>query len=90
MDLTYKQKFNQRYGFPLGASHSIEEISKYTGYSEAGLKIIYQKGLGAFYSNHSAVRPQVKSADQWAQARIYSAVMGGKAARVDAAHLIKK
>lgn len=90
MDLTYKQKFNQRYGFPRDASHSIEEISKYSGYSEDGLKTIYQKGLGAFYSSPNSVRPQVKSADQWAQARIYSAVMGGKAARVDASHLIKK
>jgi hypothetical protein len=90
MDLTYKQKFNQKYGFPREESHSIAEISKYTGYAVAGLKTIYQKGLGAFYSSPGSVRPQVKSADQWAMARIYSAVMGGKAARVDASHLIKK
>jgi hypothetical protein len=36
------------------------------------------------------VRPSVKSPEQWAMARIYSAVMGGKAARVDANQLIKK
>jgi len=29
------------------------------------------------------VRPQVKSATQWGIARLYSAVMGGKAAKVD-------
>ena len=90
MDLTYKQKFNQRYGFRLSEPHSLEEISKYTGYRLDGLKTIYQKGLGAYYSNPQSVRPTVTSPDEWAQARVYSSVMGGKASKVDASHLIKK
>jgi hypothetical protein len=28
---TYKDKFNEKYGFPKGTSHSINEISKLTG-----------------------------------------------------------
>jgi len=88
MVLTYKNKFNTKYGFPKDAPHSIEEISKITGYKLAGLKIIFNKGIGAFKSG--GVRPQVKSPEQWAQARIYSAVMGGKAATIDKAHLVKK
>jgi len=89
MILTYKNKFNKKYGFKLDESHSIEEISKLTGYNLDGLKIIISKGLGAFFSNRKAVRPTVKSADQWAYARVYSAVMGGKSAVIDKAHLIK-
>jgi hypothetical protein len=85
--LTYKQKFNKKYKFPADTSHSISEIAKLTGYKKAGLEIIYDKGIGAFKTNPSSVRPSVKSPEQWAYARIYSAVMGGKAATIDAAHL---
>lgn len=90
MPITYRNKFNKKYGFDANASHSISEIAKLTGYKLSGLKTIYSKGLGAYHSNPSSVRPTVVSAEQWAQARIYSAVMGGKAGKIDAAHLIKK
>lgn len=89
MVLTYKDKFNLKYGFPKDTSHSIGEIAKITGYKKSGLDIIYLKGKGAYFSNRASVRPSVHSPDQWAMARIYSSVMGGKAARVDASHLIK-
>jgi hypothetical protein len=87
---TYKNKFNKRYGFEKDASHSLTEISKLTGYKLAGLKTIVEKGKGAFYSNPSSVRPQVKDPTQWGIARVYSAVMGGKAAKIDENQLIKK
>ena len=87
MILTYREKFNLKYGFPKDASHSLAEISKLTGYKQSGLKTIVDKGEGAFYSNHASVRPQVKSATEWGMARVYSAVMGGKASIVDKAHL---
>jgi hypothetical protein len=86
---TYKNKFNKKYGFPKDAAHSIAEISKLTGYKKSGLDTILDKGRGAFYSNPESVRPVVKDPTQWGMARIYSAVMGGKAARVDASQLIK-
>lgn len=89
MVLTYKNKFNKKYGFPKDEPHSIAEIAKITGYKKAGLDIIFNKGVGAFRTNRAAVRPSVKSPEQWAMARIYSAVMGGKAAKVDAEHLKK-
>ena len=90
MPLTYRQKFNAKYGFERDDSHSLAEISRVTGYKLAGLKTIQSKGEGAYFSNPESVRPQVKSATQWGVARVYSAVMGGKAANIDAAHLIKK
>ncbi len=87
---TYKNKFNKKYGFAKDASHTLSEISKLTGYKLSGLKTIVEKGEGAFYSNPQSVRPQVKNATQWGLARVYSAVMGGKAAKVDESHLVKK
>lgn len=86
--LSYKNKFNIMYGFDKDASHSIAEISKLTGYKRSGLQTIYDKGIGAYKTNPESVRPQVKSPEQWAMARIYSAVMGGKASKIDASHLI--
>jgi hypothetical protein len=86
---TYKNKFNKKYHLPKDTAHTIAEVSKLTGFKKSGLDTIMEKGKGAFYSNHAAVRPQVKSPEQWGMARIYSAVMGGKAARVDKSQLIK-
>jgi hypothetical protein len=90
MPETYKNKFNKKYGFPKDASHSIAEISKLTGYKKSGLETIMDKGQGAFYSNPASVRPSVKDPSEWGMARIYSAVMGGKASKVDALHLKKR
>jgi hypothetical protein len=86
---TYKQKFNKKYGFKKDESHSLAEISRLTGYKLSGLRTIKKKGEGAFRTNPQSVRPQVKSATQWGIARVYSAVMGGKASKVDAKHLVK-
>ena len=90
MVLTYKQKFNKKYGYEKDKSHTLKEISKLTGYNLDGLQIIFNKGVGAYHTNPTSVRPQVKSPEQWAYARVYSAVMGGKTARIDKSHLIKK
>lgn len=105
MGLTYKQKFNKKYGFEKDKSHSINEISKLTGYKRSGLKKIFDKGVGAWKTNIKSVRlkkdfsknPNVKKfprasrlgPEQWAYARIYSAVMGGKASKIDK-DLLKK
>jgi len=87
---TYKQKFNKKYGFKKDEGHSLAEISRLTGYKLSGLRTIKKKGEGAFKSNPQSVRPQVKSATQWGIARVYSAVMGGKAKKIDQKHLIRK
>lgn len=86
---TYKDKFNKKFGFPKGASHSLSEISKLTGYKKSGLETIVEKGKGAFYSNPGSVRPHVKDPTHWGMARVYSAVMGGKAAKIDKNQLKK-
>ena len=90
MVLTYREKYNKKYGFKKDSSHSISDISKTTGYKLSGLKKIYEKGMGAFYSNPKSVRPSVKSPQQWAYGRIFSAVMGGRAQAIDKDLLVKK
>ncbi len=87
---TWKQKFNKKYGFKRDESHSLAEISRLTGYKLSGLRTIKKKGEGAYRSNPQSVRPQVKSSTQWGIARVYSAVMGGKAKKIDKSHLKKK
>lgn len=89
MNKTFKTKFNEKYNQPKNKSNSIQEISKLTGYKKKGLEGILKKGEGAFFSNPQSVRPQIKSATAWGYARVYSAVMGGKAKKIDKDLLIK-
>jgi hypothetical protein len=86
---TYKNKFNIKYGFDKNESHSLAEISKLSKLKLSSLQDIYNKGIGAYKTNPQSVRPNVKSKEQWAMARVYSAIMGGKAAKVDANELSK-
>ena len=91
MGLSYKQKFNKKYGFKMDEPHSIKEISDITGYKKSGLKTIFEKGEGAFYSNRSSVRKNITNPQQWAYARLYASVNpDSKAYQIDKTHLIKK
>lgn len=91
MVLTYKKRFNKKYGFKPDEPHSIKEISDITGYKLSGLKTIFSKGQGAFYSSPQSVRKHIKSDEEWAQARVYAAVNPkSKAYKIDKTHLIKK
>lgn len=80
---TYKQRFNKKHKQPLNTPNSIAKIARLSGIKVANARKIVQKGRGAFRTNPSSVRPQVKSATQWGLARLYSAVGGGKAAKID-------
>ncbi len=90
MAYTFKQKFNKKYKQKLDQPNSLSDISKLSGYKLSGLKKIFDKGIGAYKTNPESVRPSVKSPEQWAYARVYSAVMGGKASKIDKDLLIKK
>jgi len=87
---TYKQKFNKKYKQKIDKSNSLKNISKLSGYKLEALKGIFNKGIGAYKTNPQSVRPSVKSPEQWAYARVYSAVMGGQAAKFDKNLLVKK
>ena len=80
---TYKQKFNAKHKQPKDKSNSIKDIAKKSGIKYSNALKIVKKGEGAFYSNPSSVRPFVKSPRRWGISRLYSAVGGGKAAKID-------
>ena len=87
---SYKNKFNTKHHFPKDQSHTLIELSKLSGYDKDGLQTIYNKGIGAYHTNPQSVRPQVKSPEQWAMARVYAAMNPkSKAHHVDKSHLIK-
>ena len=78
---TYKQRFNKKYKQKKDKSNSIKQISKLTGYKLGGLQKIFEKGEGAWESSGPS-RPGMQK-QQWAYARIYSAVMKGNAYKFD-------
>jgi len=74
MPLTHKQQFNKRHGFDKDEPHSLKEISSISKHPMKVLKEVYSRGEGAYKTNPESVRPQVKSKEQWAQARVYAFV----------------
>ena len=89
MVLTNKQKFNKKYKQKLNEPNSKKDISKLSGVSMSILDDVYYRGMGAFKTNPQSVRKSV-SPQQWAMARIYSFVVGGKTQKTADADLWKK
>ena len=87
MVLTNKQKFNKKYKQKLNEPNSKKDISKLSGVSMKILDDVYYRGLGAFKSNPGR---RAVSGPQWAMARIYSFVVGGKTQKTADADLWKK
>lgn len=71
-----KSKYYRKYIKIYGKENagSLSQISKATGVPVKILREIYKRGIGAWTSGH---RPGVRPA-QWAMARVYSFVTGGK------------
>ena len=89
MVLSYKQRFNKKYGFKLNEPHSLKEISDLTGYKLSGLQTIYNKGTGAFKTAGPS-RPNMTK-EQWSMGRVYASVSSGsKSNKIDKIHLVKK
>ena len=91
MVTTNKDKYNAKYKFPKGTSHSRSDIAKKTGIPLRILTEVAKRGAGARRSNPQSVRSATTgrkvggaslrgkmSAAQWSQARIYSFVMRQK------------
>ena len=82
MALTFKQRFNRKYGFPKDKAHSLKEIAKLTGYKLSNIQKIFQKGKGAFFSAGPS-RPNM-TPNSWAYGRVYASVSkGSKSAKID-------
>ena len=91
---SYKQKYNKKYNFNLNESHNINDISKTTKIKKSILQKVFNRGVGAWKNNIESVRlksgkkdysitdrNKKMSAEQWAYARIYSFIMGGKTSK---------
>tara|TARA_S200002703_G_scaffold144688_1_gene138543 strand:+ start:599 stop:943 length:345 start_codon:yes stop_codon:yes gene_type:complete len=85
---TNKDKYNAKYGYPKGTSHSKKDISKNTGIPVRILDEIYDRASAARRNNPSSVRRATDgkkvggkslkgkmSANAWSFGRIYSFVM---------------
>ena len=72
MVLTHKSQLNKRHGFDKDESHSLAELAKISKIKLSILKIVFNRGVGAYKTNPESVRPQVKSPEQWAYARVYA------------------
>ena len=72
---TYKNRFNKKFNQDKDESNSKAKMTKLTGIPKKVLDEIFSRGVGAYRENPSSVRPQVKSEEQWATARIYAFIM---------------
>ena len=72
MGLTHKQSFNLMHGLPKDTPHSLASVAKLSKIKLTVLKQVYARGVGAYKTNPSSVRPHITSPEEWAQARVYA------------------
>jgi len=70
--------FKKKHNIPSSQSLSIKEMSSLSKMPVKALQEVYNRGIGAYKTNPTSVRPQVKSKEQWAFARTYAFLMKTK------------
>lgn len=75
MPVINSKEFKLKHNIKPTESLSLEDISRLSKMPLKALKEVFSKGLGAYFSNRSSVRKNVKSPEQWAYARVYAFVM---------------
>jgi len=91
---SHKEKYNKKFGFPKGTSHSIADMAKTTKIKKSILQQVYNRGTGAWRNNIASVRlksgkkdfsvtdrSKKMSKEQWSYARVYSFLTNGTTAR---------
>jgi|TARA_R100000479_G_scaffold110163_3_gene55390 hypothetical protein len=74
-------EFEKRYGDKV-KSRSVSGLAKYFNIKKSILQDAYDRGVGAYKSNPSSVRPSVNSEEQWAMARLYKLILNIKDKKV--------
>ena len=74
MPATHRSSFLKKNNLPLSEPLSLTDIAKVSKFPRAALQEVYNRGIGAYKTNPESVRPQVKSKEQWAFARVYAFV----------------
>jgi hypothetical protein len=85
---TNREAFLKRHNLPADASLSLQEIAHFSGMPFSALRMVYNKGVGAYHTNPESVRlkgsfkkdPSAPlsaklSPQQWGMARVYAFVM---------------
>jgi hypothetical protein len=78
MPIINSQVFKRKHNINIDKSLSLKEIAKLSKMPVQALTEVFNKGVGAYHTNPSSVRPMVKSPEQWGFARVYSFVMKRK------------
>jgi len=86
--MTNRTAFLRKHGLPADYSPTMREIAKLSDMPVQALRRVYQKGMGAYYTNPTSVRmkgsykknvdapmSQKLSPQQWSMARVYAFVM---------------
>jgi hypothetical protein len=94
---TNREKFLKRHKLSKDTSLSLKEIAELSGMPFSALRMVYNKGLGAYNTNPVSVRmkgtfkknvdaplSQKLSPQQWAMGRVYAFVMKTKPVFYDA------
>jgi hypothetical protein len=89
--ITNREKFLKKHDLSPDSHLSLMEISKLSGMPFSALKMVYNKGVGAYHTNPESVRvkgtfkkdPNVPlsrklSKEQWGMGRVYAFVMKTK------------
>ena len=79
----YTLAFNKLY--PEGKSRSSSAIGKHFNIKPSVIQDAFKRGVGAYKTNPSSVRPSVKSSDQWGNARKLKLVLNILKARAGGA-----
>ena len=73
--------------YPEGKSRSSSAIGKHFNIKPSVIQDAFRRGVGAYKSNPSSVRPSVKSPDQWGNARklklVLNILKARKGGRID-------
>jgi cellulose synthase/poly-beta-1,6-N-acetylglucosamine synthase-like glycosyltransferase len=76
--MTNREQFLKKHNLPKDTSLSLMQISKLSGMPLTALRLVYNKGVGAYHTNPESVRKEVNSPEQWAMGRVYAFVMKTK------------
>lgn len=76
--VTNSVAFKKKHKIPVSEGLSVNEIAKLSKMPIKALQEVFNRGIGAYKTNPTSVRPQVKSAEQWAYGRLYAFVMKTK------------
>jgi hypothetical protein len=68
-------EFKKKHKIDPKQSLSLKEISELSKMPLKALQEVFDKGVGAYHTNPTSVRPNVKSPEQWAFSRVYAFVM---------------